>query len=389
MMHAWLLPESIEDLLPDEAGQVETLRRRLLDDFRVHGYQLVQPPLLEFAAALLNGAAGNDSDLNLRTFRLVDQLSGHTLALRADITPQVSRIDAHLLNHAGVTRLCYCGSVLHARPADLMASREPIQIGAEIYGHAGLEADHEAIRLLARALRLAELPPSRIDLGHVGIFRALTAAAQLATEVDQQVFAALQSKDMPTLRSLTDGLPADIRAGLLALPELYGGAEVLSQAAARLPQLPAIAGALADLRRLAAELADLPLSFDLADLRGYHYHSGVVCAAYCAGSPAAVAFGGRYDSIGARFGRARPATGFSLDLRVLARLAPPRPAPAAILAPWPVDDARLQEEIERLRRSGEIVVAALPGHEDNASGAVCDRRLLLRDGQWIIETLDN
>lgn len=383
-MHRWLLPEAIEDLLPVEAAQVESLRRRLLDTFALHGYQLVAPPLLEFADALL---AGHDTDLNLRTFKLVDQLSGRTLALRADITPQVSRIDAHLLNRQGVTRLCYCGSVLHARPADLLASREPLQIGAELYGHAGLEADLEVIRLLAQALQLAELPPSRIDLGHVGIFRALTAGANLAPGVDQQLFDALQAKDVPTLRELTAGLPQPLRDGLLALPDLYGGVEVLGGAAARLPALPEISRALGDLLRLANELADQPLSFDLADLRGYHYHSGVVFAAYCAASPAAVALGGRYDSIGARFGRARPATGFSLDLRALARLARPMEARGAILAPWP-EDASVHAEIERLRACGEIVITALPGHAGGWREAGCDRRLVRRDHQWIVESLE-
>ena len=383
-MHPWLLPEAIEDLLPAEAAQVEYLRRRLLDEFAVHGYQLVAPPLLEFVDALL---AGNDADLNLRTFKLVDQLSGRTLALRADITPQVSRIDAHLLNRSGVTRLCYCGSVLHARPADLLASREPLQIGAELYGHAGLEADHEIIRLLARALQLAELPASRIDLGHVGIFRALTADAGLAPGVDQQLFDALQAKDVPTLRELTAGLAEPLRDGLLALPDLYGGAEVLAGAAACLPALPEITRALGELLRLADELADLPLSFDLADLRGYHYHSGVVFAAYCADSPAAVALGGRYDSIGARFGRARPATGFSLDLRSLARLSRPRATAGAILAPWP-EDAMLHAEIGRLRAGGESVIVALPGHAGSWRDAGCDRQLVRRNDQWIIEPLE-
>lgn len=382
-MHAWLLPEAIEDLLPAEAAQVEALRRRLLDEFAVHGYQLVAPPLLEFADGLLSGSG---TDLDLRTFKLVDQLSGRTLALRADITPQVARIDAHLLNRGGVTRLCYCGSVLHARPADLLASREPLQIGAELYGHAGLEADHEIIRLLARALQLAELPPSRIDLGHVGIFRALAGAAGLAPADDQLLFDALQAKDVPTLRELTAALPAEVRDGLLVLPELYGGVEVLTDAAARLPRLPAIGQALAELRRLADELAELPLSFDLADLRGYHYHTGVVLAAYCADSPTAVALGGRYDASGARFGRARPATGFSLDLRALARLSSPRSPAGAILAPWP-EDTVAQAEIERLRAQGEIVVAALPGHDGSWREAGCDRRLVRRDGKWIIESL--
>lgn len=382
-MHSWLLPEAIEDLLPVEAAQVESLRRRLLDDFHRHGYQLVSPPMLEFADALL---AESDGDLNLRSFKLVDQLSGRTLALRADITPQASRIDAHLLNRRGVTRLCYCGSVLHARPSNLLASREPVQLGAELYGHAGLEADHEIVRLLAGALQLADLPPSRIDLGHVGIFRALTDGLTLPAGRDQALFDALQSKDVPTLLELTAGLPDDRRRGLLALPDLYGGIEVLAGAAAVLPALPEISQALGELLRLATELSDLPLSFDLADLRGYHYHSGVVFAAYCANSPAAVALGGRYDSIGARFGRARPATGFSLDLRTLARLSAPQEVAGAILAPWPEDET-LHAEVARLRKNGEIVVLALPGHAGSWREAGCDRQLVRRENNWIVETL--
>jgi len=382
-MHTWLLPEAIEDLLPAESAQVEALRRRMLDEFALHGYQLVAPPLLEFADALLDE---NAADLNLSSFKLVDQLSGRTLALRADITPQTSRIDAHLLNRVGVTRLCYCGSVLHTRPAGLFATREPLQIGAELYGHAGLEADHEVIRLLARSLQLAELPPSRIDLGHVGIFRALVAGLGLTPVAEQEIFDTLQAKDVPTLRELTAKLPEPIRNGLLALPELYGGVEVIRGAAACLPMLPEISRALGDLQRLAGELVDLPLSFDLADLRGYHYHNGVVFAAYCADSPTALALGGRYDAIGARFGRARPATGFSLDLRTLARLAKLRNMPGAILAPWP-ENAVLQAEIERLRANGEIVIAALPGHEGSWREAGCDRQLVRSGDQWIIESL--
>ena len=321
-----------------------------------------------------------------KPFRIEVQLSGRTLALRADITPQAARIDAHLLNRAGVTRLCYCGSVLHTRPSGLFATREPLQIGVELYGHAGLEADHEVVRLLARSLQLAELPPSRIDLGHVGIFRALVAGQGLSPGTEQETFEALQAKDVPTLRELTANLPEPIRKGLLDLPELYGGVEVIRGAAACLPMLPEISRALGDLQRLAGELADLPLSFDLADLRGYHYHNGVVFAAYCADSPAAVALGGRYDAIGARFGRARPATGFSLDLRALARLAKPVDRPGAILAPWP-EDTLLHAEIERLRAQGEVVIAALPGHEGGWREAGCDRRLARRNDKWIIETL--
>jgi ATP phosphoribosyltransferase regulatory subunit len=294
----WLLPEAIEDVLPRDAIRIESMRRRVLDELMAHGYELVMPPLLEYVESLV-GERGQD--LDLRTFKLVDQLSGRSMALRADITPQVARIDAHLLNRAGVTRLCYCGSVLHTLPAGFNATREPLQIGAEIYGHSGLEADIESIRLLASALRLCELAPSRIDLGHVAVFRALATLAGLAVEAQEELFSALQGKDVPLVRELVAGAPAFARSALLALPELYGDRRVLDQAAKLLPELPEIVSALADLRRLADALADLPLSFDLADLRGYHYHSGVAFAAYCVGSPAAVALGGAVQRFWPRF----------------------------------------------------------------------------------------
>jgi ATP phosphoribosyltransferase regulatory subunit len=381
-MRRWLLPEGIEDLLPDEAGRVEALRRSLLDEFQRNGYQLVAPPLLEYVDSLLTGSG---RDLDPRTFKLVDQLSGQTMGLRADITPQVARIDAHLLNREGVTRLCYCGSVLHARPAGLMASREPIQIGVELYGHAGVEADSEIVRLLARSFELAAIGATRIDLGHVGIFRALIAGAELAIDVEEEVFAALQAKDVPALRDLAARVAEPARAGLLALPELYGGVEVLDEAKRRLPATPEIATALDTLRRLARDLVDLPIGFDLADLRGYHYHNGVIVAAYCNGSPGAVALGGRYDYVGESFGRGRPATGFSIDLRDLARLAPQTECRGAILAPWP-EDAALHAKVERLRASGETVVLALPGHDGHWREAGCDRQLLRRGNEWIIES---
>jgi ATP phosphoribosyltransferase regulatory subunit len=382
-MRRWLLPEGIEDLLPDEAGLLESLRRRLLDEFSRHGYQLVAPPLMEYVESLFTGSG---HDLEPRTFKLVDQLSGRTMGVRADITPQVARIDAHLLNREGVTRLCYCGSVLHALPAGLMASREPIQIGVELYGHAGSEADSEMATLLARALELAEVSGARIDLGHVGIFRALVSEAGLPGDVEQEVFSALQAKDVPTLRSLVASMPEPARSGLLALPELYGGAEVFDEAERRLPASKDIVAAIAKLRRLAADLADLSIGFDLADLRGYHYHNGVVFAAYCDGAPGAVALGGRYDNVGECFGRARPATGFSMDLRELVKLSPRPESPGAILAPWP-EDRELHEEVERLRRRGETVVLALPGHEGQWREAGCDRALVRRGAEWIIETL--
>lgn len=379
----WLLPEAIEDVLPTQAVRLEYLRRRLLDTFDSHGYELVMPPLLEYVESLLTGSG---HDLDLRTFKLVDQLSGRSMGLRADITPQVARIDAHLLNRQGVTRLCYCGNVVHTLPTAFNGTREPLQIGLELYGHAGLEADIEVLRLLSLSLESGGLAASRIDLSHVRVFRALAQAAHLSAEAEQELFAALQGKDLPTVRELVADVAEPVRSGLLALPELYGDRSVLEKAARVLPADPAIAAALAELERLAEACADLPLSFDLADLRGYHYHSGVMFAAYAAGSATAIALGGRYDEVGKVYGRARPATGFSMDLREFARLSPERLAKAAILAPWPEDDG-LHAEAARLRASGERVVLALPGHDGSWREAGCDRILVRRNGAWCIEPL--
>ena len=380
----WLLPEAIEDVLPRDAQHIEALRRRLLDEFSRHGYDYVMPPLLEYIESLL---AGSGSDLDLRTFKLVDQLSGRSMGVRADITPQVARIDAHLLNRKGVTRLCYCGSVLHTLPAGFNVTREPLQIGAEVYGHAGLEADIEVIRLLALTLELCGIATSRIDLGHVAVFRALVEQSGLSQDAELELFAALQGKDVPTIRDLVAGVAEPARSALLALPELHGDRGVIDRAARTLPPLPAIVSALADLRRLADTFADLPLGFDLADLRGYHYHSGVAFAAYCHGSPGAIALGGRYDDFGRAWGRPRPATGFSLDLREVARLTSANSgASGAILAPW-TDEAQQQVEIARLRALGERVMAELPDHDGSWREAGCDRVLVRRDDQWIIESL--
>lgn len=318
MNHHWLLPEACEDLLPAEAARVEALRRRLLDEFARHGYELIMAPLLEYADSL-RSSGGNDIDT--RSFKLIDQASGRTLALRADTTPQAARIDAHMLGgRAGINRLCYCGSVLHTLPAGLFASREPIQIGAELFGHAGIEADIEIVRLTARTLALCELSTPVIDLGHSALFRALCAHAGLNSVSEHAVCAALQSKDQSGLRELLTGVSDKACDAFLTLTECHGAATILDDCAQRLPKLPEIQSALDDLRRLADELTDLNLSFDLADLRGYEYHTGIVFAAYVSDSPAAVASGGRYDGIGARYGRRRPATGFSLDLRTVARL---------------------------------------------------------------------
>jgi ATP phosphoribosyltransferase regulatory subunit len=313
----WLLPEYVEDILPAEAARIERLRRAILDLFADAGYELVMPPLLEYMDSLLTGTG---HDLDVRTFKVVDQISGRMMGLRADITPQVARIDAHLLNRKGVTRLCYCGSVLHTRPAGPGATREPIQIGAEVYGHAGVESDLEVQRLLCRALALARARKARMDIGHVAVFRGIVHAAQARPELEADLFAALQKKDLPALKELTRGLDAKTRAALLLLPELYGGAEVLALAEKKLPKIPAVKRALATLRAL-AKACPVPASFDLAELRGYHYHSGAVFDAYCEGVAGAVARGGRYDEVGKAFGRARPATGFSIDLRSLAAAA--------------------------------------------------------------------
>ncbi len=379
----WLLPEYFADALPAEAERIERLRRALLDHFRSHGFEFVMPPMLEYLESLLTGAG---KDLNLRTFKLVDQLSGRTMGVRADITPQTARIDAHLLNHKGVTRLCYCDSVLHTLPATISASREPVQIGAELYGHAGIAADLAVIRLMAGAFARIKVPVSRIDLGHVGIFRALAEAAGLPRESEETVLSLLQAKDVPGLSEACANVASPYREALQRLPQLYGGAEVLARAAAELPALPGVVAALDGLRHLVEAAPDLPFSIDLSDLRGYHYHNGVVFAAYCPGYPAAVALGGRYDGAGKAFGRDRPATGFSMDLREVARLAPPGKPMGAILAPSAAHDARLAAHIAALREQGEVVVELLPG-ESACEGPVCDRKLAKVGEQWIIEAI--
>jgi len=315
----WVLPEYIEDILPAQAARIEALRRKILDLFFSKNYELVMPPLLEYMDSLLTGTG---HDLELRTFKVVDQLSGRMMGVRADITPQVARIDAHLLNRKGVTRLCYCGSVLHTRPLAPGATREPIQIGAEMYGAAGVDADIEMLELLCQALALAGVRKARIDIGHVAVFRAIAQQAEIGAEAEAALFEALQRKDTPEIGNLSRSLNAKTRDALLLLPNLYGGAEVLDEAEKKLPKMEEVKRALATLRKL-AKACKFPASFDLAELRGYHYHSGVVFDAYCDGVAGAVARGGRYDEVGKAFGRARPATGFSIDLRSLAGSADP------------------------------------------------------------------
>ncbi|HEX7685288.1 MAG TPA: ATP phosphoribosyltransferase regulatory subunit [Trinickia sp.] len=383
-MSTWLLPENIADVLPSEARKIEELRRALLDRFRTYGYEMVMPPLLEYLESLLSGGG---SDLNLRTFKLVDQLSGRTLGLRADTTPQVARIDAHLLNRQGVTRLCYAGSVLHTRPRGLHATREQIQIGAEIYGHAGLEADLEIQQLMLDVLRLAGIGHVRLDLCHAGVLLALFEHDRVAAERGETLYEALAGKDVPRIAELTDDLDPAVRDALRALPSLYGDASVLELARQRLPQWPAITRALDDLAFLAAHVEGAQAAIDLADLRGYAYHSGVMFSAYVDGVPNALARGGRYDHVGQAYGRARPATGFSLDLREIARISPIEARSSAILAPWKHDDL-LRERVAALRDAGEVVIQALPGHDHAPDEFAFDRVLVERDGAWVVEARD-
>ncbi|WLI87590.1 ATP phosphoribosyltransferase regulatory subunit [Massilia sp. R2A-15] len=383
-MPNWLLPENIADVLPSEARKIEDLRRQMLDNFRLYGYELVMPPMLEYVDSLLTGA-GKDTDL--RTFKLVDQISGRMLGLRADMTTQVARIDAHLLNRDSVTRLCYAGSVLHTRPSGLHATREPLQIGAEIYGHAGLEADAEIQELALASLAMAGFDDVRLDLSHVGVLRSIIADDAAARGDEAALYAFLRAKDSPGLDALTKNYAAETREALLALPHLYGDVDVLTRARDVLPQSHGIARALAELAALAGSaLGRAEVAIDLADLRGYQYESGAMFALYVPGLPNAVARGGRYDHVGEAFGRARPATGFSLDLRELARLLPSAERKHAIRAPWG-NAPELREQIAELRKTGEVVIQSLPGHDDDQDEFECDRALVLEDGNWILKNL--
>ena len=387
MSSAWLLPEHIADVLPAQARHIEELRRGLLDEARAYGFELVMPPLLEHIESLLSGTG---RELDLKTFKLVDQLSGRTLGVRADSTPQVARIDAHLLNRHGVTRLCYCGPVLHTRPSGIQSTREPLQFGAEIYGHAGLEADLEVQDLALDCLRSAGLASATLDLGDARIVRGLLSNMSLAGPELAELYAALATKDAVKLVDLSVALPADVRRGLLALVRLYGGTEVLAAARHELPSQPMIHAALDDLQSLAQHAKqahpEVRVGFDLADLGGYAYYSGARFAVYATGSSDALARGGRYDEVGAVFGRNRPAVGFSLDVKELAALAPGQSLRAAVRAPW-AEDASLRAAVRKLREHGETVVCILPGHEHEGQEFACDRELVSQGGAWTVRAL--
>jgi ATP phosphoribosyltransferase regulatory subunit len=385
-MNRWLLPEDIADVLPAEARKVETLRRAILDLYQSYGYELVAPPILEFLDSLLTGTG---SDLNLQTFKLVDQLSGRTLGLRADMTPQVARIDAHLLNRKGVTRLCYAGSIAHARTPVGSSAREELQLGAEIYGCATWEADFEAISLLLQTLRLAGLKQVYLDLSHAGVLEGILDGQSIAKGDVETLYSLLQTKERPRLAAWAQCLPSQSVEALMALTELNGPCvQVLLSARKILPKHKLIDEALSQLEKLASATtalsSDLELSIDLADLRGYQYHSGVMFAAYIDKLPQPIARGGRYDHVGQAFGRSRPATGFSLDLLTLANLAPTAQRKSAIVAPW-IDDALLSSQITKLRQAGEVVIQAMNGDAVETAEYLCDRELVKQGSSWEVQ----
>lgn len=379
-MHTWLLPEYIEDVLPAEAARLESYRRQLLDLFRVHGYQYVMPPMMEYVESLLTGTG---HDLDIATFKVVDQLTGRLMGLRADTTPQAARIDAHMLNHQGVSRLCYAGTVLRTKPDGLARTREPLQLGAELYGHAGIESDIEVQRLMVKALQLLGMPTLFVDLSHAAIFASLSHMAQLGVQQEQALQAALQAKDITLVEQLVANLPEKSRLAFASLTQLNGGIEVLDQARDILPESEDITQALRELETVAQTLTtdDVTVTIDLSELRGYHYHSGMVFAAYAKGYAGPIALGGRYDEVGAAFGRARPATGFSLDLRGALQALGPATLNKGILAPVAAD-AELLSLINTLRSQGQIVVEGLPDTPVNYSELACDRTLQKVDGHW-------
>jgi ATP phosphoribosyltransferase regulatory subunit len=389
-MSAWVLPDHLADVLPSEARHIEELRRSLLDTARSYGYELVMPPLLEHLESLLTGTG---EALDLQTFKLVDQLSGRTLGLRADSTPQVARIDAHLLNRSGIARLSYCGPVVHTRVDRPLASREPLQFGAEIYGHQGLEADLEIIELAQSCLRAAGLEKLQLDMADVRIIDAVMAAVTIEPAKVARIHAALAAKDVAELRSLSRDLPNRVREDLCVLPQLFGSVNVLDEALRVLQPSNELDEAIRGLKWLAAHIPDdMNVSVDLADLRGYAYYTAMRFALFAHGTqgePIEVARGGRYDEVGAIFGRNRPAVGFSLDIKELVSAVAPCDLVAAIRAPWSMD-AALRQAIHTLREQGHAVVCALPGHEHEVDEFRCDRELVkdaTRGGEWTVKQI--
>ena len=390
---SWLLPDGIEEILPEDARHLENLRCKLLELFACWGYDLVIPPFIDFLDSLLTGSG---HDLDLQTFKLTDQISGKMLGVRADMTPQVARMDAHHLKHDWPTRLCYAGTILHTRGDPLEKTRSPMQIGAELYGHAGKESDVEVIRLMLEMLAISGLLNVHLDLGHVGIYRALSKQAGLTGIQESELFDVLQRKARPELAELLDGYTIDnnLKAMFQKLPELNGGPETINKArAVFLKADEDVNQALADMETIAEKLAarfpSLPISFDLAELRGYHYHTGIVFAAFVPSVGREIARGGRYDNIGAVFGRARPATGFSADLKLLSALSKQSfeiEQRELIFAPY-LDDAALNEKIRDLRAHQQAVVQQLPGQTGSAKELGCTSILEKENQNWVVKPL--
>lgn len=384
-INRWLLPDGVDEILPPQAFALERLRRELLDRYHSWGYDLIMPPAIEYLESLLTGAA---HDLDLQTFKLTDQLTGRTMGLRADITPQAARIDAHRLRRDCPVRLCYLGTVLQTRLEGPAGSRNPLQIGAELYGHAGIESDAEIIALMLETLRIVGVAQPHLDLGHVGIFRGLTRQAGLSPDAETRLWDALQRKARMEIEAILSELDVaePVRGMLAALPDLSGGLEALDRANTALISAPdSVHQALRELWSIAGALQrwlpDVPLHFDLGELRGYQYHTGVVFASFVGGYSHEVARGGRYNHIGRVFGRSRPATGFSADLKTLFMLSERSHEPPVfgIAAPWN-DDAALLAEVCSLRQAGERVMWLLPGHETELQAMGCDRKLVSTEG---------
>ena len=383
-MNQWTLPDYVEDMLPDEAAYLESLRRSILDLYQAHGYFYVIPPMLEYIESLNS----NGQDMDLDTFKVVDQLSGRLMGVRADITPQVARIDAHLIHNEEVTRLSYAGSVLRTKPASFLQSREPFQIGAELYGFKGIEADLEIQALLIKTLNTIGIKSPVFDFNHLDIFTSLIASSNIERDLLDRLYEAMQKKDKSEVKSLTQSLDKKNREALIALVSLYGDVNILKEADKVLPQDKAIKNALQFLNRIdkALKESDITISYDLSDIRGYHYHNGLVFSVYADQCYSPIALGGRYDNIGSSFGRNRPATGFTMDLKNIVTLFPNGKKAKAILAPQG-NDAGLQKAIETLRQQGDIVAVDLFGNM-NVIQNNCDR-ILIQDAKkaWKVKAV--
>jgi len=383
MTNRWLLPENIADVLPGQSNLVELLRRDILNLFESYGYELVIPPMLEYIESLLTATG---SDMDLQTFKLVDQLSGRTLGLRADMTTQVARIDAHILNRQNIARLCYAGTTIQTRVVPGIFSREQLQLGAEVYGHQGIEADIEIVNLMIQSLEIAQVGPITLDVSHAGLLKDILDKKQLSSNDISEMYRFLQAKDRTSLQNLMQSWDQNAKNTILSLLDLSGDSnQVLSHAQSKLPQSEVSKQVLKDLEQLCSGIkktsADIQLNIDLADLDGFQYHTGILCAAYVPQYPVAIARGGRYDQVGQAFGRSRPATGFSVDLLALAGLSSKKVSTHAIMAPWE-DSNEFRSIIRTLRQSGEVVIESFPGHEHNESTMICDRCLEFKDQQW-------